>query len=258
MPPPQASTARAQGRVSKLVVMATWDDVPHLTAEVKKELWDSIPPHQRDARSKGIPALGSGAIYPVPESSFVVPRFDIPDTWERGYGLDVGWNRTAGIWGARDPETKILTLYSEHYRGADEPSIHAAAIRSRGEWIRGVIDPAARGRSQRDGQQLLSNYIDLGLDVLPAVNSVEAGLQQVWELLAGGMLKVQNTLVNWLSEFRLYRRDEKGHVVKQNDHLMDATRYFIVSGRDRMTTKPAPETEADEEYYGNSSSGWMA
>ena len=28
--------------MSKFVVMATWDDVPHLTDAVKKELWDSI------------------------------------------------------------------------------------------------------------------------------------------------------------------------------------------------------------------------
>ena len=33
---------------------------------------------------------------------------------------------------------------------------------------------------------------------------------------------------NWLTEFRLYRRDDKGQVVKTMDHLMDATRYLIV------------------------------
>jgi phage terminase large subunit-like protein len=36
-------------RGSKYVVMATWDDAPHLNDEVKKELWESIPPFQRDA-----------------------------------------------------------------------------------------------------------------------------------------------------------------------------------------------------------------
>ena len=81
--------------MSKLVVGATWDDVPHLSAEQKAELWGSIPPYQRDARSKGIPQLGSGAIYPVPEAEIVVDPFEIPLHWPRGYGLDVGWNRTA-------------------------------------------------------------------------------------------------------------------------------------------------------------------
>ena len=32
--------------------------------------------------------------------------------------------------------------------------------------------------------------------------------------------------------------DEKGHVVKEKDHLMDATRYLAVSGLGRATTDP--------------------
>jgi len=38
------------GDTGKFVVMATWDDAPHLDADAKKELWRSIPPYQRDAR----------------------------------------------------------------------------------------------------------------------------------------------------------------------------------------------------------------
>ncbi|MCW5737810.1 MAG: hypothetical protein KIS73_27060 [Enhydrobacter sp.] len=216
--------------MSKLVVGATWDDVPHLTAEQKAELWQSIPPYQRDARSKGIPQLGSGAIYPVPESDIICEPFDMPVYWPRGYGMDVGWNRTAAIWGAHDRDTDVVYLYSEHYRGQAEPSVHAAAIRARGEWMQGAIDPASRGRGQRDGEQLMQNYIDLGLLLSKAENGVEAGLFDVWQRLSTGRLKVFKTLQHWLAEYRLYRRDEKGAVVKANDHLMDATRYFVVSG----------------------------
>jgi hypothetical protein len=84
--------------MSKYVVMAGWDDVPHLDEQTKKDLYASIPPYQRDARSKGIPQLGSGAIYPVPESEIVCKPFEIPGYWPRCYALDVGWNRTAAIW----------------------------------------------------------------------------------------------------------------------------------------------------------------
>ncbi len=216
--------------MTKLVVGATWDDVPHLTAGQKTELWGSIPPYQRDARSKGIPQLGSGAIYPVPESDIVCEPFDIPVYWSRGYGFDVGWNRTAAVWGAHDRDTDTVYLYSEHYRGQAEPSVHAEAIKARGKWMQGAIDPASRGRGQRDGEQLLQNYVDLGLLLSQAENGVEAGLFDVWQRLSTGRLKVFRTLQNWLAEYRLYRRDEKGQVVKLNDHLMDATRYFIVSG----------------------------
>ncbi len=59
--------------------------------------------------------------------------------------------------------------------------------------------------------------------------------------MSSGKLKVFRSLGNWLSEFRLYQRDRDGKIVKQNDHLMDATRYLIMSGRDRMRTKPPAE-----------------
>lgn len=242
---------RADG--SKFVVMATWDDVPHLDDEVKKELWNSIPPFQRDARSKGVPQLGAGAIYPVPESDIVIPDFDIPAHWPRVYGMDVGWNRTAAIWGAIDRETNTTYLYSEHYRGQAEPIIHADSIKGRGEWIPGVIDPAARGRNQKDGDQLLQQYTELGLELQTAINAREAGLYAVWQRMSGGKLKVFKSLGNWLSEFRLYRRDEKGNVVKENDHLMDATRYLVVSGLQVATTEPV-KRNVDRGY---SSGGWM-
>ena len=41
--------------VGKYVVMSSWDDVPHLTEDDKAILLASIPPYQRDARTKGIP-----------------------------------------------------------------------------------------------------------------------------------------------------------------------------------------------------------
>jgi hypothetical protein len=33
--------------MSKYVVMAGWDDVPHLDEQTKKDLYASIPPYQR-------------------------------------------------------------------------------------------------------------------------------------------------------------------------------------------------------------------
>ena len=241
--------------MSKHVVMATWDDAPHLTDSQKQELFDSIPPYQRDARSKGIPQLGSGAIYPVPESEIICKPIEIPEHWPRVYGMDVGWNRTAAVWAAIDNETSTVYLYSEHYRGQAEPSIHADAIKARGDWIPGVIDPAARGRGQRDGENLLQDYKDLGLDLTPALNAVESGLYSVWQRLSGGNLKVFSTLQNWLSEYRIYRRDEKGKVVKTSDHLMDATRYLIVSGLDEAKVKPVPVVSSGRQYDGAGS--WM-
>lgn len=255
----QGGEVKEQQEGQKAVITAGWDDVPHLSEDAKKALLESIPPFQRDARSKGIPQLGAGAIYPIPESDILVDDFKIPEHWPQAYGMDVGWNRTAAVWAAWNRDTDTVYLFNEHYRGQAEPSIHTQAIKARGEWVPGVIDPASRGRNQKDGQQLIQQYKDLGLDIDFAFNGVESGLYEVWQRLSTGRLKVFRSLSNWLTEYRLYRRDEKGQVVKSNDHIMDATRYLIMSGLDRAITKPKPfEPDQDEYSYGGTSGGWMS
>lgn len=220
------------------VILATWGDAPHLTEAQKNEMFLKIPPYQRDARSKGIPQLGSGAIYPIHEEQIVVQPFELPSYWPRVYGMDVAWNRTAAVWGAIDREGDILYLYSEHYLAGAEPSVHAAAINSRGKWIPGVIDPASRSRSQTDGRALYNIYRkDLGLNIKIADNAVDAGIQSQWIRMSTGRLKVFENLQHWLAEFRIYRRDEKGNIVKKDDHLQDSTRYLILSGLSQARTR---------------------
>ena len=240
---------------SRAVVYATWNDVPHLSEQAKAELLKSIPEYQRDARTKGIPYLGAGAIYQVPEADITVPDFEIPKHWPRAYALDVCWNRTAALWGARDLETDTVYLYSEYYRAHAEPVVHAEGIKARGDWINGVIDPAARGRTQDDGARLVDLYMALGLRLTYADNAVEAGIYTVWERLSTGKLKVFASLKNWLSEYRIYRRDENGKIVKKNDHLMDDTRYLIMSGIPHMRTKPVPKKPHVQRHNGEHS--WM-
>lgn len=241
----------------RFVLTMGFDHVPHLSEENKKALLASFPAHERDARANGTPQLGSGAIYPYPESDIFVDDFQIPDHWPRAYGMDVGWNRTAVPWGAWDRETDTIYLYSEHYRGQAEPSIHAEAIKSRGSWVPGVLDPASRGRSQHDGQQLIQKYKDLGLDIDAADNSVETGIYEVQSRLSTGRLKIFKSLSNWRDEFRLYRRDDKGRIVKEKDHLMDGTRYLVMSGIKRAKSKPANENSNAALLKAlNSGGGW--
>ncbi|HSF30284.1 MAG TPA: terminase family protein [Candidatus Tectomicrobia bacterium] len=236
LPDGQIPEQPSQG--TKWIGNASWDDVPHLDASTKAELLATIPAYQREARTRGIPVLGAGVIYPVEESAFLVEPFELPKHYRKAYALDVGWNRTAAVWGAYDREADTWYLYHEHYRGEAEPSVHAAACKAPGAWIRGVVDPAARGRSQEDGTVLLETYQQLGLDLQVAVNAVEAGIYQVWERLTQGRLKVFTSLTNWRKEARLYRRNEKGAIIKQDDHLMDATRYLLLSGLEVARVQP--------------------
>lgn len=229
--------------MSKYCVLASWDCVPHLSEQDKKELIESIPPFERDARTKGLPMLGAGRIYQVSETDVQVEPFRIPSYWPRVFGLDVGWNRTAAVWGAWDAENDIVYIYSEYYRGQAEPSIHADAIKSRGTWIPGVIDPSAKGRGVSDGTRMLELYDRYGLQIFPADNSVDTGITTVWQRLSTGGLRVFTNCQSWFAEFRLYRRDENGKIVKKEDHLMDATRYMIMSGLNIASTEPREEID---------------
>lgn len=225
---------------TKYVVMASWSDAPHLSEEAKKELWDSIPPYQRDARSKGTPALGSGAIYPIAESDIVVEPFPIPANWPRGFGLDtdMGAGFTACVWGALNRENGTVYIYDEYKRSRAELAVHIDAIKARGDWIPGVGDAAALIVTQHDAEQIINLYRQAGLNIQLPDKSVEAGLQRTWELLSQGKLKIFSSCAQLLQEYRVYRRDEKGRIVKRDDHCLDALRYLVMSGITRMDTKP--------------------
>ncbi|WP_259556284.1 phage terminase large subunit family protein [Vibrio harveyi] len=152
----------------------------------------------------------------------------LDDAWPRAFGFDVGWKKTAGIWGAYDSDTDIIYLYSEHYRGYAEPAVHASACKTRGDWIPCIIDSAAHGSNQENGRKLFQLYVNEGLICINANKGIDAGLLTVYQRLSTGRLKIEKNLVNWLSEYRIYRRDDKGQIVKENDHLMDATRYLVM------------------------------
>lgn len=213
----------------KYVCTVSWDDVPHITQEAKEEMLASTPPALRAARSKGEPTVGSGRIYPVDIDTIITEDFKIPKHWQKAYAFDVGWHNSAVAFGAFDRDNDILYIYSEHKQGEVEPVIHAQAIKARGEWLKGVIDPAARGRSQIDGQNLYELYKKLGLKIYPAQNAVEAGIYEVWSRLTSGRLKIFSSCTALLKELVLYHRDEKGKIVKKNDHILDCLRYLCMS-----------------------------
>lgn len=215
----------------KYKLSVTWDDVPHLSKKMKDELWASYHPSERDARSKGIPTIGSGRIYPILLDDVLIDDFVIPHYWRKAYGFDVGWKKTAVLWGALDSSSDVLYCYSEHYQGQAEPPLHASAIKARGIWIPGAIDPAANGRSQQTGEQLMEVYRKEGLDLTNANNAVDAGLAETWSRLSTGRIRLlRRATPNLQQEFPLYHRDEKGQVVRKMNHLMDCLRYLVMTG----------------------------
>lgn len=243
------------GEPAKFMVMVGWDDVPHLSEDLKKKLLATIPIHMRDVKTKGVPYLGAGAIYPVPESDITITPFKTPYYWPKGYGFDPGWNKTAAAWFSYDEETDTLYLYDEYYRGQAEPEVHAAAIKGRGEWMYGVADPhgskTGRGVSDQSFLEAYENHgLSLSLSNPSGAGSVELGINEVYSRLSTGRLKIFSNMQNWFYEYRMYRRNDRGEVVKNNNHLMDVTRYIVLNFRNIMSVfKEESEYGSRQNYY---------
>lgn len=227
--------AEGETGTGKYVVRCGWDDVPHIGEREKAALSEEFKktPHLFEAKTKGIPSLGDGAVFPYAESTYHIDPFEIPKHWPKAYGMDTGRN-TAAVFFAHDRDSNIIYIYGEYFNGSEMavPSTHAASIKARGAWLRGAIDPAGRGRSATDGQNVVRMLQENGLNLINADKSVEAGLETLCELLNQGRLKIFKTCTQLITEIRLYRR-EKGQIVKKNDHLVDSMRYGIFN-RDKI------------------------
>lgn len=216
---------------SRATVTIGWDDVPWLDEQTKREILASTPPHLRATVSRGVPTIGSGAIYPIALEDVVVDPFPIPAHYKKMYGMDVGWRYTAAIFGALDPDTDTLYIYGEYIEEKRIPELHAASIkRIAGDWMVGVIDPAAAQGEKFNGEKLIREYRRLGLRLREGDNGVGEGIYKVWSRLEMGKLKfISSATPKTQNEYLIYRRDDKGKIVKEHDHLMDSLRYMCNS-----------------------------
>lgn len=235
--------------MSKYVGMATWDDVPHLTAEQKAELLTGIPVYQREARTKGIPVLGSGRIFPVAEEAIATEPFAIPVHWPQIGGLDFGWDHpTAATRLAWDRDTDTVYVTAAYRVREATPIIHAAALKAWGDWLPWAWPHDGLQHDKGSGEALAELYRKQGLKMLPERaqyegdrgSGVEAGLMDMLERMETGRWKVWRHLADWFEEFRLYHR-QGGVVVKEHDDLLSSSRYGLMALRFAKTNQPKPK-----------------
>lgn len=209
----------------KRTIRCGWSHIPHLPQEWKDDMKKRYTGAQLLSRTEGLPSIGSGHIYPIPEKDIVVEPFPIPQHWPRAYGMDFGWHETAAVWVAKDPNTNVLYVYAEYHKGHVIPFIHAEAIKQRGSWITGASDPAA-GHTRDDGTTLFNEYSGLGLILYPAMNGIDTGIARLQMGFESGRIKIMSHCTHLLDEYRVYRYGEDGKPQKdQDDHELDALRY---------------------------------
>lgn len=224
--------------MSRFVIQMTIDDALHYTPEERAEIIASYPAHEREARAKGIPVLGSGRIFPVPQESISVPAFDLPAYWVHLGGLDFGWDHpTAAVRLVLNRDEDIVYVTAAYKKKEETPVIHAAALKPWGRDLRFAWPHDGYQHDKGSGLELRKQYRTHGLNMLAdhathtdGGNGVEAGLMDMLDRMQTGRFKVFEHLNDWFDEFMLYHRKD-GHVVKEYDDLMSATRYALMMMR---------------------------
>lgn len=228
----------------KALITATWDDVPHLSEEWKKSFLADLPAHERAARSRGEPSLGSGLIFPVEDEELYddITPSEFPSYWPRLVGIDFGYDHPfAAAWLAWDRDADCVHVYDVYRVRQQSAPIHAAAIRPRGAWIPVAWPHDGLQHDKGSGDALADQYRELGLNMLPERsgyridtpdgikinNSVEAGLSDMLTRMQTGRFKVQKHLKEFFEEKRTYHRKE-GKVVKVRDDVISAIRTGIM------------------------------
>lgn len=224
------------------VTTMTIEDAEHYTPEERAKIIDSYPEHERDARAKGIPIMGSGRVFPIVEDGIKVDPFPIPEFWPRIVGLDFGIDHpTAAVWLAWDRDTDTLYV-TDAYRVKDQSIlIHAGSIKARGDWIPVAWPHDGLQRDKGSGEQLAKQYADQGLKMLKhratfedGTNGLEAGVAEMLARMQTQRLRVFRHLEDWFEEFRLYHRKD-GLIVPKIDDLLSATRYGMMMRRHAKT-----------------------
>lgn len=227
----------------------TIDDVEHYSAKEKARIIASYPEHEREARTKGIPTMGSGRVFPVPEALITVEPRAIPRHWAQINGLDFGFDHPfAAVNLAWDRDADCVYVCKTYRESRTTPIIHAAAVRPWGGWIPCAWPHDGLQHDKGSGDQLAAQYRAQNLRMLDeratheeGGNGVEAGLMEMLDRMQTGRLKVFAGLNDWFEEFRLYHRKD-GKVVKERDDIMSATRYGVMMLRFAIT-EPAPQPQ---------------
>ncbi len=223
----------------------TIEDAEHIPPEERARIIASFPAHEREARARGTPVLGSGRIFPVPEADIEIEDIKPKPYWPHIGAMDFGWDHPFAavelVWNIDDDIVYVLKAYRAREQ---TPIMHAGALRPWGAELPWAWPHDGLQHSKDSGEPLADQYRKQGLKMLADRSQyadgsagVEAGLMDMLDRMQTGRLKVLRHLTEWWDEFRLYHRKD-GKVVKERDDLMAATRYGLMMLRFAKTNAP--------------------
>ena len=240
-------------------------DALHLTDEERESEIARWPKHERRARIYGEPALGEGMIFPYDEDDVKIAPFEIPAHWKVLGAIDFGGTSqqahpTAAVKIAHDSENDVVYVVRCYRKKSMKPPEHWLPLRFWGDHLKWAWPRDGIHEEKSTGEQIVNAYRDEGMKTLPvyaqypstrrkkmggragvgqtlSILSVERGLLDIGTRIESERFKVFSTCPEWFEEMRTFHRAE-GKIVKENDDLMDATRYAIMMLRFADTPEP--------------------
>lgn len=233
----------------RIVVGMTIEDAEHINPLERAKIVSGYLAHEREARSKGIPMLGSGRIFMTAEEAVTCEPFQIPAHWALLWGLDFGIDHPfAAVLGAWDRDMDVLYIIHTLRMKNATPLQHAAAMKPvlRGFGARIPCAWPQDGWQRKEGfdgslTPLRNIYKKHGLSMLDhhatfpdGSNSTEVGIATMDERMKSSRWKVFSSCPDWFEEYRMFHRKD-GQIVKLHDDLMSASRILTMQLRAART-----------------------
>lgn len=215
----------------------TMDDNLSLSEKVKARYRRMYTGVFYDRFIRGLWVMAEGMIYPMYRGAIEAPPDGPADEYQ--VSIDYGtqnafaallWARYGRVWYAvkeyyySGRETGVQKT-DEQY--AQDLETWLADIKP-GKEIRTIIDPSAASfialLRQKNGRYR----------VVKADNAVVDGIRETATAMDQGIIKIAPWLVSWIKEADGYVWDDnpaEDKPVKENDHAMDATRYFVKTNK---------------------------
>lgn len=232
---------------------AGWNDAPHLTAELKKELLDGIPEWEIPMRTQGIPSKGSGAIFPIDDENITIEPLVPEPHWPVVAAVDFGQTRDPSVvmFITRNLETGQYIIYDEIYLDVDRSveNIAEQILNTHTPNIP-VIVPNDGNRTDGGSETRATILRNLGCNVVMGVfnnpefirNRIsnvkekdagkEGGIHWMAHGFKSGSVKVVSTCYNFFRQKRSYFWVSSGAKTKPrdgNDDTIDCARYGLLS-----------------------------
>ena len=220
-----------------------WEDNPYLDKGEIEAMCKSVSASDQLSRRYGKFSTGEGLVYPeFDQSVHVVDPFDIPKEWQATISIDPGLtNPTCALFFAVDFDG-VIYVVDEHFEAGVSIDTHVAkifAIADKLNWKRdgkgrlyALIDSAANQHTLACQKSVAELFSEKGILVNTAVNKdLYSGIQRLKSLFEQKPPRIYifKTCSNLIREIKSYWWGSGDRPKKEDDHALDALRYFVMS-----------------------------